>query len=286
MSSKINGLSAHPRTQAVSAPPDTSCVRTLSKTVTRMSRNGISKSMNGNQLSAPPDMGQTAYRPGHWVQTERAAHEAWARFCLQNQTAAAVLHVLVANMGHQNAVLVPQKVLAGITGLCDRTIRRAITALAKERWIQVVRIGKGKEAAYVVNDRVAWGQARGQMRLSLFSAAVIADADDQAPATLDQTPLRKLAVLMPGERQLPAGPGEPPPSQPTFDGMEPDLPALSADPPREVSSDQADRETLEAQSQTRPRDHAPVARLTTRQTAGPRPLADLLKGRTPNTAED
>lgn len=222
--------------------------------------------MNSTELTAPPDMGQTSYRPGHWVQTERAAHEAWARFCLQNRTAAAVLHVLVANMGHQNAVVVPQKVLASITGLHPRTIGRAILALAKDRWIQVVRIGRGKEAAYVVNDRVAWGQARGQLgKLSLFSAAVIVDAADQTPATLDQTPLRKLAVLLPGERQLPAGPGEPPPSQPIFEGMEPDLPARIGEP---VATDQAERERLEAQGQTRIPEAAPVARLTPRTNTG------------------
>ena len=34
---------------------------------------------------------------------------------------------------------------------------------------------------------------------------------------------------MPGERQLPTGPGEDPPSQPAIDGMEPDLPSLQAE---------------------------------------------------------
>ena len=43
---------------------------------------------------------------------------------------------------------------------------------------------------------------------------------------LDPAPLRRIPTLYPGERQLPGGPGLPPVSQPFFDGMEPDLPAL------------------------------------------------------------
>ncbi|MEZ7525972.1 hypothetical protein, partial [Burkholderia vietnamiensis] len=87
----------------------------------------------------------------------------------------------------------------------------------------------GKEAAYIVNDRVAWGQPRDQLRLSAFSATIIADADDQDAVTLDGADLRRIPTLYPGEMQLPTGPGAEPPSQPHLDGMEPDLPAISAD---------------------------------------------------------
>ncbi len=86
-------------------------------------------------------------------------------------------------------------------------------------------------SAYVVNDRVAWGQPRGEMVLSVFSAAVVADRSDQDPSTVDTTDLRRIPVLYPGEQQLPAGPGEPPPSQPILDGLEPDLPFLQAETP-------------------------------------------------------
>ncbi|MBO8356806.1 helix-turn-helix domain-containing protein, partial [Pseudomonas aeruginosa] len=80
------------------------------------------------------------------------------------------MHHLVARMGHQNAVVVPQKVLGKIMNCSVDTVQRALKVLEAERWIQIVRIGKGKEAAYVINDRVAWGQARDQLRLSMFSA--------------------------------------------------------------------------------------------------------------------
>ncbi|EOD5864633.1 helix-turn-helix domain-containing protein [Salmonella enterica subsp. enterica serovar Idikan] len=165
-------------------------------------------------------------KPGHWVQTERKAHEAWAGLIARKPRAAMLLHHLVAQMGHQNAVVVSQKTLAKIMGIHERTVRRAVSDLVEEHWIQVVRLGSGKEAAYVVNDRVAWGQPRDQLRLSVFSATVVADFEDQDALSLASTELRRIPTLYPGEQQLPSGPGEEPPSQPSFDGMEPNLPTL------------------------------------------------------------
>lgn len=188
----------------------------------------MSRQQNGD---GPPLGKAGAYKPGQWVQTERSAHEAWSRLCMRKPAAAALLHRLVSSMGHQNAVVVTQAVLAQMLGVTDRTIRSALTALVAERWVQVVRIGKGKEAAYVVNDRVAWGERRSQLNLSVFSAQVVADAEDQDTETLDaQVPLRRIPALYPGEQQLPAGDGEPPPSQADLDGFEPELPALGPPP--------------------------------------------------------
>lgn len=166
-------------------------------------------------------------KPGQWVQTERKAHEAWAGLISRKPRAAELLHLLVAHMGHQNAVVIPQKVLAKLMGRSIDTVQRALRDLEAERWIQVVKMnGPGTVAAYVVNDRVAWGQPRNQLRLSAFSATVVADADDQELLTLEHQNLRKIPTLYPGERQIPFGPGEDPPSQINIDGLEPDLPAL------------------------------------------------------------
>ena len=144
--------------------------------------------------------------------------------------AAAVLHTLVARMGDQNAVVVSQKTLAALIGVTDRTIRNAIQVLVAENWVQVVRLnGPGTVSAYVVNSAVAWGQPRDQLHLAAFTAAVIADAADQEAITLEHRDLRKIPMLYPGERQLPTGPGEDPPSQPAIEGMEPDLPSLQAE---------------------------------------------------------
>lgn len=169
------------------------------------------------------------HKAGHWVQTERAAHEAWANLIARKPRAAQLLHHLVAQMGHQNAVVVSQKVLAQLMGVDTRTVSRSVAVLVEEHWVQVVRIGKGKEAAYVVNDRVAWGQPRDQLRLSTFSATVIADLDDQESDALEHRELRRIPTLYPGEQQLPGGSGLAPPSQPALDGLEHDLPAVVLD---------------------------------------------------------
>jgi len=166
---------------------------------------------------------------GQWVQTERKAHEAWANLIGRKPRAAMLLHHLVAQMGHQNAVVVPQKVLAKLMKCSQETVKRAVADLVAERWVQVVKLnGPGTVNAYVVNDRVAWGQPRDQLRLSAFSATVVADHDDQDATTLDHTDLRRIPTLYPGEQQLPSGPHEDPPSQPCLPDMEPDLPFREA----------------------------------------------------------
>ena len=180
------------------------------------------------RMAAPLDkMGVPARnKPGRWVQTERKAHEAWAGLIARKPRAAELLHHLVAQMGHQNAVVIPQAVLAKLMNRSVDTVQRAVKDLVSERWIQVVRVGRGKEAAYVVNDRVAWGQPRDQLRLSVFSAAVVVDLDDQDEAMLGHGDLRRIPTLYPGEQQLPTGPGEDPPTQPSITGLEPDMPHI------------------------------------------------------------
>jgi len=179
------------------------------------------------QPAQPPALGKPQ-RSG-WVQTERATHEAWARFTLRKPTASACLHYMCSYMGDQNALVIPQSVLAKKMGVSLRTISSAISELEKGCWIQIVKLGKGKESAYVINDRVAWDKPRGQLNLSLFKAMIVADADDQdADALENSAPLRRLPALYPFEHQLPSGPGEAPPSQPSLAGLEPDLPATVA----------------------------------------------------------
>lgn len=183
--------------------------------------------------------------PRTWVQTERAAHEAWGLLTIKSPRAAALLHQLVANMGSQNAIVASQATLAKMLGCDPRTIRRAIEDLVADNWIQCVSMGgAGTVNAYVVNDQVAWGQPRAQMpRVSTFSARVIADIDDQSEHTLTRSGLRRIPVLYPNELQLPTGPGQEPPSQPAIPGMEIDLPALQGDA--------AERHELERRGQRR-----------------------------------
>jgi hypothetical protein len=128
-------------------------------------------------------------------------------------------------MGHQNALVVSQKTLASLIGVTDRSVRSAVQLLVAERWMQIVRLnGPGTVCAYVVNSAVAWGESREKLHLAAFSATVLADASDQF--SIDHADLRKIPSLFVGERQLPTGPGEDPPAQPSLDGLEPDLPSL------------------------------------------------------------
>lgn len=181
------------------------------------------------EMSAQPERLGTPVTAGPrtFVQTERKAHEAWAKLTLRSPRAAAVMHHLVANMGHQNAVVISQKTLSKLLSCSIDTIQRAISELARDHWVQIVRLnGPGTVSAYVVNSSVAWGEKREHIgNLSVFHAAVIADADDQPEGSLDRTELRRIPMLFPGEQQLPSGDGLPPPSQPSLPGMEPDLPA-------------------------------------------------------------
>ncbi len=184
------------------APPGAICYQRMERSFQRMDQ-----VMAGQKLLGTP----VAYGPRTWVQTERAAHEAWAKLTMQSPKAAAVMHHLVANMGHQNAVVIAQKTLAKMLGCSLRTIKYAVADLVDGNWVQVVQIGQhGTINAYVVNSSVAWGESREQIgRLSVFHAAVVADAEDQRPDTLERTDLRKLPIIYPPEEAMPHGEGEP-----------------------------------------------------------------------------
>jgi hypothetical protein len=132
-------------------------------------------------------------------------------------------------METSGAVVASYATLAKMTGMSVSTIRRAIDDLKAGLWIEVIQIGgKGGANAFRVNSRVAWTRARDDLHLASFTAHVIADWDEQQ--ALDDAPLRRIPTLMHGERQLPTGPGEPPPAQPGLDGLpEPDLPALKTE---------------------------------------------------------
>ena len=172
--------------------------------------------MSENTLGVPVVSG-----PRTWVQTERKAHEAWGQLTNRHPKAAAVMHYLVSNMGHQNAVVISQDTLADLVGVHRTTINRALQVLSDENWIQIVRFGaRNTVNAYVINSNVAWGEKRDNIRFSVFSANVIASSKDQDAQTLSNRELRKLPIIYPPEEALPHGDGEPG-AQIAFPGMEP-----------------------------------------------------------------
>ncbi len=178
------------------------------------------------------EIGFTSSPKGAWVQTERAAHERWAKLSLSNPRASAVLHVMLSKMGRHNALVVSQKALSRMCGCSVRTLQYALKSLKDQNWIEVRQIGPtGTANAYIINDRVAWSGKRDGIRYSLFSAAVMV-ADDEQPDREEignQPALEQVLSLLPGERQLPTGDGLEPPSEPALPGLEPDLPARQTD---------------------------------------------------------
>ena len=165
---------------------------------------------------------------GQWVQTERAAHEAWAALIAKAPKAAQLMHILTARVGEHNAVVISQKTLRSLMGCSRPTVQRALDVLAQDKWIEIRQIGEsGTVNAYVINDRVAWTRNRDGLRYSLFSAAVVVSEEEQRDREElgKLEPLRKVPSLFRDEAQLPSGPGLPPPSQPFLNDMEPDLPA-------------------------------------------------------------
>lgn len=167
-------------------------------------------------------------RGGNWVQTERAAHEAWGALIAKAPKAAQLMHVLVARVGPHNAVVVSQNTLMALTKASRRTVQRALAVLVEDRWIEIRQVGQnGTVNAYIINDRVAWTGKRDGIRYSLFSASVVVSDEEQPDRDRigHQEPLRRVPSIGRGEQQLPTGPGLPPPSEPTLPGIEPDLPS-------------------------------------------------------------
>ena len=162
----------------------------------------------------------------HFVQTERAAHEKWAMLGVKHPAASALLHLLAANVGENNAVVASQKVLANLMGSSTSTVKRALKVLEEGNWIEVAQIGQsGTVNAYVVNSRVAWTEPRDQLRYARLKADVLLSSEEQPkPVGTDKPPLHQLPRI--GEMQIPSGNGLPPPSEPSLPGMEVDLPGM------------------------------------------------------------
>src|SRR3546814_2953962 len=73
-------------------------------------------------------------------------------------------------MGRHNAIVASQTTLAKAAHCSLPTLKRALSILREQGWIEVRQIGPtGTACAYVINDRVAWTGKRDGIRYSLFS---------------------------------------------------------------------------------------------------------------------
>jgi len=141
-----------------------------------------------------------------FVQIEREALHEWARFMMKHQRAASVLGHMTALMDKQAAVAISHKTLAKLCGCGLNTVKRALDALEKGNWIQVVQLGPtGTINAYVINSRVAWCDLRDNKKMAIFSARVVADAEEQSERTLSDDKLRRIPIVHPPEEASPSG---------------------------------------------------------------------------------
>ncbi len=168
-----------------------------------------------------------------YVQTELKAHEDWGRLILKHPKAGAILHFLAGRVGQHNAVVMSHKTIADLVGISTATVTRNIKVLRENNWLEVRKVGATNSVnAYVLNSRVAWTGKLENKRFALFSANVIVSEEeqDEALGAIENQPeLRKLPSLGVSEVQLPSGEGLEPPSQPSLNGLEPNLPAIQTD---------------------------------------------------------
>jgi hypothetical protein len=126
--------------------------------------------------------------------TERLAHQAWSDLIMKHSTAARLMHLMVAQMGAQNALVISQPTLAGLMKCHVRTVQRAIDVLVEDRWVQRVTIG-GTVHGYIINDQVAWCEKRAMKEHSVFTGAIVASRADQQPEDLTSRDLRRLPMI-------------------------------------------------------------------------------------------
>lgn len=165
-----------------------------------------------------------------WLQTDKAVHQKWVKLSIKQPTASALMHFFCGRMKANEAFVAPIDLLADELGVHRNTVKNALKYLSANNWIQIVNLGNGQANAYVVNSRVAWQTGRNGLRFALFNAVVMASEKDQDGSHLSNEPLLGIPTIRRGERQLPSGDGEPPPSQQDLEGVDlPDLPTIDLD---------------------------------------------------------
>ncbi len=102
-----------------------------------------------------------------------------------------ILLLLLEKMNRQNAVLISQKALSQITGKTRQTVNKAIKALKKGRYIQIIKVGTAN--VYVVNSEIAWTSSNNK-KYQAFSAQVVADIDEQVEENWKNIKLKQVPM--------------------------------------------------------------------------------------------
>ena len=97
-----------------------------------------------------------------------------------------ILYYLVEHMGRTtNAVICSYKTLEEITGVSRASVARAIRILKEDHWMDTIKVGNA--TAYCINARIFWQATKGQKRLAIFQATVIASESEQPNGFMEKT---------------------------------------------------------------------------------------------------
>lgn len=154
-----------------------------------------------------------------WLQTDKAVHQKMWRFGLKNPSGLAILHFLLGRLHRgSNAVAISAASMAKVMGISSRTVQTAVVALAKARFIQILKVGTAN--VYVINSQVAWQGERGG-RFAVFNSEIIVGESDQSTPVdelIEQAKqLERLPVPEVGERVLVGNEKIDPPDQQEMD---------------------------------------------------------------------
>lgn len=98
-----------------------------------------------------------------------------------------VLWTLVQQMNKLNAVMISQDSLCKLTKLSSATVKRAVSLLREQQWLEVLKIGTAN--VYRVNSDVFW-QDRADGRWASFHANVVLNFEEQDELTKTQPRVR------------------------------------------------------------------------------------------------
>lgn len=127
-----------------------------------------------------------------FVQVSRKYLQDLDTLAFQSKPARKLLTTLVLAMDRQNAVVVSQDVLAKMTGMSKATIKRAVSHLREQKWIEVVKSGTAN--IYRINKYVFW-QSRAEGKFAAFGASVLISWDEQDDFTQQLEPKDKLRQI-------------------------------------------------------------------------------------------
>jgi len=112
-----------------------------------------------------------------FVQLQRSELRAISALAAKSALALDLLMILAQSMNKKNAVMMSYQAMEAITGKTSRHLRRAITILKSDNWIQVIKVGTAN--AYVLTEAVFWTDRGDNRHMADFSAQVITTLNEQ-----------------------------------------------------------------------------------------------------------